>query len=90
MNEIFENQRGRTNCFYCYNEKSGLTLSLLQILEQRRERNHIRYFHFNSEYIEKYKKKYFYIQGILTEIIKEFNDIYIIFDNIKKMIFSTK
>ena len=114
MNNIFDNQNYKTSDnFYCYNEKSGLTLSLLQILEKKREINKIRYFHFNSEFIEKYKKKYIYfklaklfktdeknkykeliikisdkiknydILGILTEIIKELDEIYIIFDNIK-------
>ena len=113
LNEIFRSNFGY-NHFYCYNAKSGLTLCLLQILEQRRERSQIRYFHFNSEYIKKYKKQYFYfkiaklfkkeekslyknitnkikkeirnydIQAILTEMIKNLNDIYIIFDNIKE------
>ena len=112
LNEIFS--KNYHNHFYCYNAQSGLTLCLLQILEQRRERSQIRYFHFNSEYIKKYKKEYFYfkiaklfkkeeknlyknitnkikkeirnydIQAILTEIIKNLNDIYIIFDNIKE------
>ena len=119
LNEIFSTNL-RRNHFYCYNAKSGLTLCLLQILEQRRERNKIRYFHFNSEYIKKYKKEYIYfklaklfhkeekdlykeitnkiskeirnydIQAILTEIIKNFNDIYIIFDNIKDIFIFNK
>ena len=113
LNDIFTTNFHH-NHFYCYNAKSGLTLCLLQILEQKRKRSKIRYFHFNSEYIKKYKKKYIYfklaklfqkdekslykeiankiskkirkydIQAILTEIIKNLNDIYIIFDNIKE------
>ena len=112
LNKIFD--ENNHEYFYYYNSKSGLTLCLLQILEQKKHNEKIRYFHFNSEYIEQYKKKYIYfklaklfqkeeeelyknitekisieirnydIQGILTEIINNLNNIYIIFDNIKK------
>ena len=60
LREIMEKENG----LYCYfyNEKSGLTLSLLQILEKNRELLNTRYFYFNSEYINKYKKKYFYFR----------------------------
>ena len=66
LREIMEKENG----LYCYfyNEKSGLTLSLLQILEKNRELLNTRYFYFNSEYINKYKKKYFYFR-----IAKMFN-----------------
>ena len=55
---------GKPDGLYCYfyNEKSGLTLSLLQILEKNRELFNTRYFYFNSEYIKKYSKKYFYFR----------------------------
>ena len=53
---------------YFYNENSGLTFSLLQILELNRELNNTRYFYFKSEYIKKYNKKYFYFR-----IAKMFN-----------------
>ena len=46
----------------CIDEKSGLTLSLLQILEKNRQLFNTRYFYFNSEYIKKYSKKYFYLE----------------------------
>ena len=104
------------NNFYCYNQISGVTLSLLQILEQKREVYGTRYFHFNSEKIDKYKKNYFYFKlaklfkkdekelytkiiksksegiinhdikymtDILIEVLKKFENIFIIFDNIK-------
>ena len=102
-------------CYY-YNEQSGLTLSLLQILEKNRKLFKTRYFYFNSEYIKNYRKKYFYfriakmfnqnekekflellktekeeiinynseyISKILNKILKELNDVHIIFDNIQ-------
>ena len=47
---------------YFYNEKSGLTLSLFHILETNREIFNLRYFYFNSEYLKKYKKQYFYFR----------------------------
>ena len=101
---------------YYYNEKSGLTFSLIQILEKYRQLSDLRYFYFNAEKIEKYKIKYFffniakifkkeeeeifldlltqkddeiinynieYIIKILNEALKRFNNLYIIFDNIK-------
>ena len=101
---------------YYYNEKSGLTFSLIQILEKLRQLSDFRYFYFNAEKIEKYKKKYFffniakifkkeeeeifldlltekddeiinynieYIIKILNEALKRFDNLYIIFDNIK-------
>ena len=40
--------------YYFYNEKSGLTFSLLQLLEINRELMKTRYFYFNSNYIEEY------------------------------------
>ena len=60
LREIMDKENG----LYCYfyNEKSGLTLSLIQILEKNRELLNTRYFYFNSEYINKYKKKYFYFR----------------------------
>ena len=102
--------------FCCYNQISGVTLSLLQLFEIRREIFKTRYFHFNSELIDKYKKKYFYFKlaklfqedekelyikiieskkkevinynikyfvDILKEILKIFENVCIIFDNIK-------
>ena len=105
------------NNIYCYNQISGVTLSLLQILEQKREVYGTRYFHFNCEKIDKYKKKYFYFKlaklfkkdekdlynniikskgeeiinhdikymtDILIEVLKKFENIFIIFDNIKE------
>ena len=59
--EIFE-KNIKNIYFYFYNGKSGLTLSLLQRLEKERTIFNLRYFYFNSEYIEKYKKKYFYFR----------------------------
>ena len=60
LREIMEKENG----LYCYfyNEKSGLTLNLLQILEKKKKLFNTRYFYFNSEYINKYKKKYFYFR----------------------------
>ena len=105
------------NNIYCYNQISGVTLSLLQILELKREVFGTRYFHFNCEKIDKYKKKYFYFKlaklfkkdekelynniikskgeeiinhdikymtDILIEVLKKFENIFIIFDNIKE------
>ena len=105
------------NNIYCYNQLSGVTFSLLQILEQKREVFGTRYFHFNCEKIDKYKKKYFYFKlaklfkkdekelynkiikskgeeiinhdikymtDILIEVLKKFENIFIIFDNIKE------
>ena len=105
------------NNIYCYNQISGVTLSLLQILEQKRIVYGTRYFHFNCEKIDKYKKKYFYFKlaklfkkdekelynniikskgeeiinhdikymiDILIEVLKKFENIFIIFDNIKE------
>ena len=57
----FMNNEDGLYCYF-YNEKSGLTLSLLQILEKNRELINTRYFYFNSEYIKKYGKKYFYFR----------------------------
>ena len=101
---------------YYYNEKSGLTFSLIQILEKLRQLSDFRYFYFNAEKFDQYKKKYFfiniakifkkeeeeifldlltqkddeiinynieYIIKVLNETLKRFNNIYIIFDNIK-------
>ena len=101
---------------YLYNQKSGVTLCLLQMLEIQKELYESRYFHFNAEFIENYKKKYFYfkisklfkkdekkiyediikksteeiidfdielIVDVLKKVIKKFNNIEIIFDNIK-------
>ena len=101
----------------CYNQNSGVTLSLLQLFEQSRQIFKTRYFHFNSELIDKYKKKYFYfklaklfkenekelyikmieskkngvinydikyIVDILKDILKKFENVCIIFDNIKE------
>ena len=111
LNKIFNNNYN--NHFYFYNANSGITLCLLQIFEHYREINQTRYFHFNCEYLNKYKKEYIYfklaklfkkeekelykditnnieneiknynIQGILTYIIKNLDNVYIIFDNIK-------
>ena len=116
-NLIDINTEESTINFYCYNQKSGVTLSLLQIFEQKRESYKTRYFHFNSEFIDKYKKKYFYFKlaklfqedekelyikiieskkekiinydskymvDILTDILKRFKNVFIIFDNIKE------
>ena len=58
------------------NEKSGLTLSLLQLLERNRELFNTRYFYFNSEYIEKYKRKYFYFR-ISKMFNKEENNLFL-------------
>jgi len=66
LRDIMKNKDG-LHCYF-YNENSGLTLSLLQILEINRELNNTRYFYFNSEYIKKYNKKYFYFR-----IAKMFN-----------------
>ena len=57
----FINNKNGLYCYF-YNEKSGLTLSLLQILEKNRQLFNTRYFYFKSEYIEKYSKKYFYFR----------------------------
>ena len=67
LRKIMRNENG----LYCYfyNKKSGLTLSLLQILERNREIYNTRYFYFNSAYINKYKKKYFYFR--LAKIFKK-------------------
>ena len=116
-------KKDNNNTFYCYNQMSGVTLSLLQIFEQKRKTFKTRYFHFNSEYIDKNKKNYFYfkvaklfkkdekelyikaiksksegiinygikyIVDILTEVIKLFEDTFIIFDNIKDDYILTK
>ena len=116
-------KKDNNNSFYCYNEISGVTMSLLQIFEQKRETFKTRYFHFNSEYIDLYKKNYFffklaklftkdekelyikiiksksegivgydikYIVDILIEVIKRFEDIFILFDNIKEYFIFTK
>ena len=86
------------------------------MLEIQKELYESRYFHFNAEFIENYKKKYFYfkisklfkkdekkiyediikksteeiidfdielIVDVLKKVIKKFNNIEIIFDNIK-------
>ena len=109
--------RDKNNIFsYYYNEKSGLTFSLIQILEKLRQLSDFRYFYFNAEKVDKYKIKYLsfnlakifkkeeekifldlltqkdgeiinynieYIIKILNETLKQFDNIYIIFDNIK-------
>ena len=115
LTDILENNH--KDNIYCYNQISGVTLSLLQILEKKREVYETRYFHFNSEKIDKYKKNYFYFKlakifkkdekelynkiikskgeeiinpdikymtDILIEVLKKFEDIFIIFDNIKE------
>ena len=48
--------------FNFYNSNSGLTLSLLQIFEQYKKVFNYRYFHFNSENLEHYKKHYLYFK----------------------------
>ena len=65
------------NNIYCYNQISGVTLSLLQILEQKRIVYGTRYFHFNCEKIDKYKKKYFYFK--LAKLFKKDEKEFILF-----------
>ena len=59
--DIFLNTKNLLN-YYLYNEKSGLTLSVLQTLEKIRNIFNKRYFYFNSELLEDYHKKYFYFR----------------------------
>ena len=60
LRDFLENKNG-LYCYY-YNEKSGLTLSLLLILEKKRELISTRYFYFNSQLFKKYTKKYLYFR----------------------------
>ena len=60
--DLFDIICSHKNCItsYFYNEKSGLTLSLLHALEKSRKlKEDFRYLYLNSEYIKRYKKKYF-------------------------------
>ena len=61
LTEIIMDKKNGLYCYF-YNKKSGLTLSLIQLLEKNRKLIKTRYFYFNSEYINKYKKKYFYFR----------------------------
>ena len=60
LKNIFKKKNNIYSFFY--NENSGLTLSLLQTLESNREIFNSRYFCFNSEYLNNYKKNYFYFR----------------------------
>ena len=124
LTDIFKNKKNIY--YYFYNEKSGLSLSLLQILEKRKKIFDFRYFYFTAELVEKYKKKYFYfriakifksdeekkfidqinsnekedlnynseyIVKTLNKIFKDnkdFENIYIVFDNIRNKIILEK
>ena len=60
--DLFDIICSHKNCLtsYFYNEKSGLTLSLLHALKKSRKlKKDFRYLYLNSEYIKRYKKKYF-------------------------------
>ena len=74
LSEIEENKNGVS--YYYYNEKSGLTLSLLLILEKNREIFKTRYFYFNSLYIYKYSRKYLYFR-IAKMFYKEEKDLFL-------------
>jgi len=63
--DLFDIICSHKNCItsYFYNEKSGLTLSLLHALEKSRKlKEDFRYLYLNSEYIERYKKKYLFLE----------------------------
>ena len=67
LSKIFTDNSTLTS--FLYKEKSGLTLSLLKTLEVRRKLFGYRYLYFNSEYIKKYSKKYFYFR--MAKLFKE-------------------
>ena len=71
--------------YYTYNIKSGLTFSILNYFEQKRRLHHLKYFHFNSEFlinILKHKRRYFAFK--MAKLFNSKDELEAFFNSLKR------